>query len=109
MWDDLPDEKRELLLAYDQLVCPQCGNLREECADEMVEWHPRTDVCHATAAQQWGQRVLQEKYAKVEAGPLERRYLDARWVYVTRQEPTEGDDEIGDLLEWQPQASKVED
>ena len=96
MWDDLPDEKRELLLAYDQLVCGSCGNLRSECSDPMNEWHPRTDVCHATASQQWGQRLLRETYSDRE-GPDGASYLDGRWVWVSQVAPDPDADEFAEM------------
>ena len=94
MWDDLSDEKRELVLHYDAEVCPQCGNLRSECSDPAVDWHPRTSVCWATASREWGEQVLRKKHEKETVGEDALPYMSGRWVWVSPHPPPEGADEF---------------
>ena len=94
VWDDLPAEKRELLLHYDAEVCPSCGNLRSECSDPAVDWHPRTSTCWATASREWGIRVLRERHknAKDDKGSLHP--LEGVSAWVSQVPPPEGQDEF---------------
>lgn len=94
MWDDLPEEKRELLLHYDAEVCSECGNLRSECSDPETDWHPRTDVCWATASRQWAEGVLRKRHEKDEPAEDELPYLAGRFVWVSTVPPPEGEDEF---------------
>ena len=59
-----PDDHKDLLLAYDELVCRKCGNLLEVCADRDGEWHPHMSVCWPTATSEWGMRVLRKRHEK---------------------------------------------
>lgn len=94
MWDDLTDEKRELILHYDSEVCSSCGNLRSECSDPTVDWHPRTSVCWATASREWGERVLRKRHEKDSDSDDTLPYMSGRWVWVSPTPPPEGEDEF---------------
>lgn len=85
---------RELLLARKSLICPRCGNLRAECSDPTRDWHPRTDVCWASATSQWALRKLAKDNAKAEVGDNELGYLDGRWLWVSEQPPPADEDEF---------------
>lgn len=97
MWDDLPDEKRELILHYDAEVCPQCGNLRSECSDPTIDWHPRSSVCWATASREWGERVLRKKHEKEQVEDNQLDYMAGRWVWVSTIAPDFDKDEFAGL------------
>ncbi|GEB17220.1 hypothetical protein GUY44_11910 [Pimelobacter simplex] len=92
-WRALPDDDRDLLTSFERDVCPSCGNLRSTCSDPTIDWHPRTSVCYATAAVQWGQRRLQKKWgdkaAEDGASPL-----DGVAIYATDQAPEPSEDEF---------------
>lgn len=98
MWDDLPAEKRELVLAYDQLVCSDCGNLRSECSDPTIDWHPRKSVCYASAATSWGWRKLHEHYPpdKKESDGAHR--LDGVSLWVSSVEPASDDPDVDPIF-----------
>lgn len=72
------------------LVCPDCGNLRSVCSDPSVDWHPHKAVCYASAAAEWGARVLQERFGDTKA-PDGALPLDGVKVWVA-QEPPEVDE-----------------
>lgn len=79
-------------MTYERDVC-SCGNLRSVCSDPDVDWHPRTSVCYATAAIEWGRRRLDEKWAnkKAEDGATP---LDGVGIYATEQAPDPSADEF---------------
>lgn len=82
-----------MLLAHAALVCPRCGNLREECSDPTRDWHPRTEVCWPTATAEWASRRMRKRddAAKDDDG---LRYLDGRSVWTSTIPPAEGEDEF---------------
>lgn len=92
MWDDLPGEKRDLLLAYEQLVCSDCGNLRSECSDPTIDWHPRRSVCYASAATVWGWRKLHEKHPADKKTDDGAHVLDGVSLWVSPQELSEAEE-----------------
>lgn len=50
-FDHLPDSERDYWIAEWELkrsLCPDCGNLLEECADAKRVWYPFRRVCYAT-------------------------------------------------------------
>jgi hypothetical protein len=98
IWDDLTDEKRETLLAYDEMVCARCGNLRSECSDPSVDWHPRLSDCYATAAIDWAWRKLAERYPADAKEPDGSHPRDGLSVWVSQVAPEPGEDEFADLL-----------
>ena len=80
------------MVAEYELVCPSCGNLRSECSDPSIDWHPHTSVCYATATREWGIRKLQEKHKNVEPSSNALHPLDGVSVYVATVPPE--DDEF---------------
>ena len=68
------------------LVCSECGNLRSECSNPSIDWHPNTTVCYASAASEWGQRMLAKKNEGV-AAVDGAEPLDGVSIYVTREPP----------------------
>jgi hypothetical protein len=78
-------------MAHDELVCPRCGNLRSECSDPTIDWHPHESVCWASATRDWGMRVLRDKHETKKPGAAALHPLDGVTVFVSQQEP-EGDD-----------------
>ena len=74
-------------MAHDMLVCSRCGNLRSECSDSTIDWHPNESTCWATASRDWGWRRLHEKYADDPPGTAALHDLDGVAVYVTRDAP----------------------
>lgn len=79
-------------MAHDEMVCPSCGNLRSECSDPDVDWHPHTSVCWASATQAWGVRRLQDKHKDVDPSPFALHPLDGVSVGVATVPPE--DDEF---------------
>lgn len=75
-------------MAHDDLVCPRCGNLRSECSDPDVDWHPHESVCWATASRDWGVRRLHSKHEGKKPNPDALHPLDGVAVYVSQQAPT---------------------
>ena len=94
MWEELSDEKRELLLAYDELVCPRCGNLVADCSDPTRDWHPRTSVCWASATREWAEGWLRKQHQKEDLPDDEMSYLAGRYVWVSQQPVADGEDEF---------------
>jgi hypothetical protein len=94
VWDDLPDEKRELLLAYDEMVCPQCGNLVADCSDPTRDWHPRTSVCWASATREWAEGWLRKQNPDEDLPDDEMSYLAGRYVWVSQQPVPDDEDEF---------------
>lgn len=90
----MDDDDRDLLLAEDALVCSQCGNLRAECSDPAVDWHPRTSVCWASASTAWGLRKLAEKHKNKHPGTDALHPTDGVSVWVSSIPPAEGQDEF---------------
>lgn len=86
-WRELPDEDRDLLLAYEALVCSRCGNLKSVCSDPDVDWHPDTTVCWASASVEWGWRRLHKKHPPEEKHTDGLHELDGVRVYASQQEP----------------------
>lgn len=82
------------MIAYDEMVCSQCGNLTSECSDVERDWHPRTGVCWATATREWAEGVLRRRHEKDEVGEDELSYLSGRYVWVSSQEPSPDEDEF---------------
>lgn len=76
-------------MAHHDLVCPSCGNLRSECSDPSIDWHPRKSVCWASASRQWGARRLGEKYRTKKVDPGALHPLDGVSVWVSQVEPEE--------------------
>lgn len=80
-------------MAHALEVCPECGNLRSVCSDPTIDWHPRTSVCYPSAAIEWGQRRLRERWGdkKAEDGATP---LDGVGIYATDHPPAPGEDEF---------------
>lgn len=49
------------MLAEDELVCPQCGNLRSVCST-VEGWYPQRSMCYASGAQEATMRKLRERH-----------------------------------------------
>lgn len=90
----MPEDDRDTLLAYDELVCPRCGNLRAECENPDLDWHPRTSVCWAMATEEWAGRRLQARHEGEKVSDDALHPLDGRWVWVSTVAPAEGEDEF---------------
>lgn len=75
-------------------MCPRCGNLRAECSDDSIEWHPRTSVCWASATTDWAKGVLRERYKDAKPADGALHPLDGRWVWVSTEAPPLGEDEF---------------
>lgn len=74
-------------MAHDLLVCSRCGNLRSECGDPTIDWHPNESTCYASASREWGWRKLREKYKDDPPGTQGLHDLDGVAVYTTRDAP----------------------
>ena len=81
-------------MQYDLLVCPSCGNLRSECSDPGIDWHPRTTVCYATASREWGLRRLNARHADVKPDDKALHPLDGLSVFPSRIAPDPDEDEF---------------
>ncbi len=75
-------------------MCARCGNLRSECSDPAIDWHPRTSVCWASASSEWAKRRLQAKHAEAKVSDDALHPLDGRWVWVSSVPPDGDDDEF---------------
>ena len=87
MWEELPEERRELLLAYDAEVCPNCGNLRSVCSDPSIDWHPHTSTCWAGATRDWGVRRFQEKHKDEPFEPTKIHSTEGVSIWVSQTPP----------------------
>lgn len=65
------------------MVCPRCGNLREECRDPAVDWIPRTSTCWASATEEWAHRRHRAKNEDKKVGDHQLHPLDGTWVWVS--------------------------
>lgn len=88
---------RALLVARAELICRQCGNLRSECSDPAIDWHPRTTVCWASASTQLALRYVNDKHGKTERSPNALHPTDGLSVFVSQVPPAEDEDEFADL------------
>lgn len=86
-WRALSDEDRDLLLAYEALVCSRCGNLTSVCSDPNVEWHPDTTTCWASASVEWGWRRLKKLHPAEEEVTGALHPLDGVRVYAAQTPP----------------------
>ena len=75
-------------------MCPRCGNLRAECSDETIDWHPRTSVCWATATREWAWERLRERHKGEKVDPQALHPLDGHWVWVSTEAPPLDEDEF---------------
>ena len=86
----MSDDDRDLLLDYDELVCPRCGNLRETCANPDIDWHPHLATCYASATVEWGWRRLRKKYPADREKSLDALHpLDGSSVFSAQIEPVD--------------------
>lgn len=85
-------------MARDAMICPRCGNLRSECEDPSVDWHPRTAVCWASGSQEWAKRLLHEAHEKDKPERGEMHALEGRWVWVSQIKPNPDEDEFRGLV-----------
>lgn len=74
------------MLAAAAMVCRQCGNLRSECSDPDVDWHPQESVCWATATRDWGIRVLADRHKDEKPGIDAIHPLDGVTVWTSRDD-----------------------
>lgn len=75
-------------------MCPRCGNLRSECSNPDVDWHPRTSTCFATATTEWARRRLDAKYEGVKVGEDALHPLEGVTVWVSEVPPDDDEDEF---------------
>lgn len=87
------DEEREAQYAFDELVCPRCGNLRSVCSDASRAWYPQRTMCYAEASVSVVRRRLVERYKKNEPGAAFHP-LDGMSVWVAQEDLNPDDDFI---------------
>lgn len=63
-WDDQARAEAEALIEAESLVCPQCGNLREDCSDPDKPWYPQRNICYASREQAAADRRYGAKHEK---------------------------------------------
>ena len=61
-WTDEARDEAEALWEADRLICPNCGNLREECADPDRLWYPQRHICYASKVRDMADRAYGEKH-----------------------------------------------
>lgn len=93
-WRDASDDDRDLLLALDELVCPQCGNLREDCSKPDRDWHPHKYTCWASASLEWGNRRFADMHAKDKVADGALRETDGVRLFVSLREPSPENDPL---------------
>jgi len=71
-------------------VCPSCGNLRSECSDPNIDWHPRSTVCWNTATQGWAWGQIHERYKNHPKDVLNP--VPGAMLWLAQSEPPEGED-----------------
>lgn len=86
------------------MVCSQCGNLRSECSDPSIDWHPRTGVCWASATRMWAKDLLDKHHSKDEIPEGALHPLLGKWVWVSQIAPPEDEDEFAPLVAASQQA-----
>ena len=65
-WDDAARDEAEALHESELLICPHCGNLREDCSDPTRPWYPQRNVCYASGALEVVNWRVREKHKKAE-------------------------------------------
>lgn len=82
----MPDDDRDELLAYEELVCHRCGNLREVCSDPNIGHYPQRSMCYVTATVDLTRRRLAEKYEKRPPGTKALHPLDGMSVWASPED-----------------------
>lgn len=75
-------------------MCGRCGNLRSECSDPTIDWHPQVEHCWADASKVWGVRRLREKHRDAEPTPAELHPLDGAVVWVSKDNLSPSSDDF---------------
>ncbi len=90
-FDALSPDDREIMLAEDELVCSQCGNLRSVCANPEVGLYPQRSMCYFTAAEAVTWRRIHAKHEDNKPGKAPHP-LDGMSVWMSDQDLTPEDD-----------------
>lgn len=77
-------------MAYVREVCPDCGNLTEDCSDPTSGWYPQRRVCHSRMTVDFTWRRLREKH-KEHKGLSEPHPTDGVTVWASQQDLTPDD------------------
>ena len=88
----MPEEDRDELLAYAELVCPRCGNLREVCSDPDRGHYPQRSMCYVTATVELTRRRVAKRYEKNEPGTDGLHPLDGMVIWASPEDLTPDDD-----------------
>lgn len=88
----MSNEDRDELLAYEELVCDQCGNLREVCSDPARGHYPQRTMCYVTATAELTMRRLKERYKDKPPGTVKLHALDGMRVWASPDDLTPDDD-----------------
>ena len=94
-WDDAARDQAEALHEADLLVCPHCGNLREDCSDPTRPWYPQRNVCYASGALEVANWRYQERHKDAERTSRHPSLpTDGTTVWVSHADLTPDDDFI---------------
>lgn len=63
-WDEEARGEAEALFEAERLVCPECGNLLEDCRDpdKAGDWFPQRSVCYAAMNRSAANRRYDDKH-----------------------------------------------
>ena len=94
-WDEDSRDEAEALHEADLLICPHCGNLREDCSQPDGGWYPQRNICYASGALEVAQWRYHEKHKKAERSQKSPTLpTDGVTLWVSRHDLTPGDDFI---------------
>lgn len=87
-WDE---DERALQVAYDENVCPECGNLRSVCSDPTIAWYPQRLICYNRATVELTTRRMSRGTDVPGWGP---HLMDGSRVYAAEYDVNPDDDFI---------------
>lgn len=86
----LSEDEQAEILAFEQELCPACGNLRSVCSDPERAFYPQRSMCYASAVKEVVLRRLRKRHDG-EPG-TELHPLDGMGVWVSPDDLTPEDD-----------------
>lgn len=80
------------MLAEYELVCPMCGNLREECSNpKSAARYPQRSTCHITAVYERTMRKIRAHHGHPDPSSPESHFLDGVSVWMSKDNLTPED------------------
>lgn len=80
------------LAEAEDMLCPDCGQPREVCADPDRPWYPQRHVCFATKDREAWNRRWRKKHEKAKPDGAGRLPTDGEWLWVSQHDLSPEDD-----------------